>query len=98
MKTMTFKKPRYVGTKADLIGLAAMSGLTSYRDKERRKAIGEKLIGDKVFLIRAGHNRAILTDDTPPKDLPEHFVLEGAGTIRWVGQDGKIIITVEEDK
>ena len=91
MKIMKFKKPRYIGLQADLIGVQVKHKHAEYREPEIRKAIGRSLLGKPVQVLLFNGHHLILTDPAP-KTLPEGFEYAGEALIQWMGENGEVLI------
>lgn len=72
MKTLTLRKPHWLGLRAQVDGLRAAARERSYADRSAaaRIAIGEPLIGRRVTLVWiAGSRHVVVPGETIPADV-----------------------------
>lgn len=96
MTPITLPKPDYIGTTPDIVArnLRARNPGLSYRDWKAltRATLGRRFIDKEVSVLRApGNGKRMIAVDTPlPPVAKDH--IEGTAIIRWVGENGAIIL------
>lgn len=94
-KIMTMKRPRFLGTTAQIIGAQATIGRRHQREATARTAIAKAFEGQEVLLVKNGSRFCVFTDPDVPEGLG--ISLEGRAKIEWAGDDGSIVLSRLED-
>lgn len=96
MKTIILPNPDFIGTIPELVSrnLRAQNPGLSYRELKAltRASLGRHFINKEVCVLRApGNRKRMIALDTPLPTVAQAHI-EGPAIIRWVGDNGTIIL------